>query len=79
MVSLLIVKHVSSRYDLLEFLIKGINPLVGKNLEEFGPRFPPVSSAYDFDARVIAAKTALELGLESSLREGVYSFVGMFF
>ncbi|KAJ3363778.1 hypothetical protein HDU91_002866 [Kappamyces sp. JEL0680] len=54
----------------------GVNPLIGPNMNELGPRFPPVSDAYDFDARVVAAKTALELGLETSLREGVYSFVG---
>ena len=48
----------------------GDNPLIGANDERFGPRFPDMSAPYDPDLRVLARRTALELGLV--LREGVY-------
>ncbi|KAJ3309088.1 hypothetical protein HDV04_000510 [Boothiomyces sp. JEL0838] len=53
----------------------GQNALIGHNIEQLGPRFPPVSDAYDFDLRVIAAQVGFDLGLESTLREGIYTFV----
>jgi purine-nucleoside phosphorylase len=53
----------------------GVSGLVGKNLEEFGPRFPPASYSYDFDMRVLAAKAAYSLNLQETVREGVYCFV----
>ncbi len=46
------------------------NPLVGKNLEEFGPRFPDMTRPYDLGLIRKAEEIALELGL--SLRKGVY-------
>ena len=48
----------------------GQNPLIGKNFDEFGPRFPPVSSVYDFDVRVVAVKSARNLGIVERVREG---------
>ena len=49
----------------------GLNPLIGPNLDEIGPRFPDMSRAYDreyFDlARKIAKKNKI------TLREGVYA------
>ncbi|KAI8896465.1 nucleoside phosphorylase domain-containing protein [Globomyces pollinis-pini] len=53
----------------------GQNALIGHNIDAFGPRFPPVSDAYDFDLRVKAAKAGITLNLGSTLREGVYTFV----
>jgi purine-nucleoside phosphorylase len=48
----------------------GDNPLVGPNDERLGPRFPDMSAPYDPELRMLARKTALELGIV--LREGVY-------
>lgn len=53
----------------------GQNPLVGPNLDAFGPRFPPVSSAYDFEMRVKASMAACVLNIQDTVREGVYTFV----
>ena len=52
----------------------GQNPLIGMNIAEFGDRFPPVSSAYTFDLRVLACKAANDLELKG-LREGVYGYL----
>ena len=50
--------------------LTGRNPLIGPNLEEFGPRFPDMSQAYDPEFIEIARKEALKSG--TLLREGVY-------
>ncbi|MBN8654164.1 MAG: purine-nucleoside phosphorylase [Anaerolineae bacterium] len=51
--------------------MSGLNPLMGPNLDEIGPRFPDMSQPYDreyFDlARDVAKKNNL------TLREGVYA------
>ena len=49
----------------------GLNPLVGPNLDEFGPRFPDMSQAYDRKLCDLARKVAGENQLD--LREGVYA------
>ncbi|MGL4989666.1 MAG: purine-nucleoside phosphorylase [Sarcina sp.] len=49
----------------------GANPLIGKNLSEFGTRFPDMSDAYDKALRIEVKKIASDLGME--LREGVYA------
>ena len=49
----------------------GLNPLIGPNLDEFGPRFPDMSQAYDRVLCEIARKVAKENKLV--MREGVYS------
>ncbi|KAK2190894.1 hypothetical protein NP493_65g03011 [Ridgeia piscesae] len=54
--------------------LAGLNPLVGDNDSRFGPRFPPMSSAYDNDLRSIGLKLSEELGMKEFVREGVYSF-----
>lgn len=55
----------------------GDSPLKGRNDERWGPRFPPMSNAYDFKLRELAKKIANEqLGLWPHLREGVYCMVG---
>jgi purine-nucleoside phosphorylase len=48
----------------------GLNPLRGPNLDEFGPRFPDMSRAYDPALHALARRVAADLGF--SLREGVY-------
>lgn len=48
----------------------GPNPLRGPNLDEFGPRFPDMSQAYDPQLRQLARQTAQEAGFR--LHEGVY-------
>lgn len=50
--------------------LSGDNPLRGPNLERFGPRFPPMTDAYDPKLRAAAHEAARRTGLE--LREGVY-------
>ncbi len=49
----------------------GQSPLRGPNLEEFGPRFPDMSRAYDRELRQQAQRVADDLGL--TLRQGVYA------
>lgn len=46
------------------------NPLIGPNLDEFGPRFPDMTCAYDLELQKLAYKVADEMGLE--LKKGVY-------
>ncbi|XP_062621461.1 purine nucleoside phosphorylase-like isoform X2 [Saccostrea cucullata] len=53
----------------------GINPLIGINDDRIGPRFPPMSDAYNKEYREIAKETAKELGFSDFIREGVYSFL----
>jgi len=48
----------------------GLNPLTGPNLDEFGPRFPDMSQAYDRLLCDLARKAAKENQLV--LHEGVY-------
>jgi len=48
----------------------GLNPLRGPNLDEFGPRFPDMSQAYDLGLQAIATQVAA--GANVPLREGVY-------
>lgn len=46
------------------------NPLIGPNVEEFGPRFPDMTHPYDPELRRLAAEVAAEMGIE--MKEGVY-------
>ena len=56
--------------------IAGQNPLIGKNIIEFGDRFPAISDAYEFDLRVLAFRAANLIGIEDSvMKEGVYAYV----
>lgn len=48
----------------------GDNPLVGENIEAWGPRFPDLSAVYDRELRTLAHQVALQQGLR--LQEGVY-------
>jgi purine-nucleoside phosphorylase len=49
----------------------GLNPLIGPNLDEFGPRFPDMSQAYDRALCDLARRAAKENRV--LLREGVYA------
>lgn len=46
------------------------NPLIGPNIDEFGPRFPDMTRPYDKELIAESKKIAKELGME--LKEGVY-------
>ena len=46
------------------------NPLIGPNMEEFGPRFPDMTRPYDKKLRMAAFEIAARLGYE--LKSGVY-------
>jgi purine-nucleoside phosphorylase len=48
----------------------GLNPLRGPNLDEFGPRFPDMSQAYDPVLQATARRVAAGLGF--TLQAGVY-------
>ncbi len=48
----------------------GLNPLIGPNLDEFGPRFPDMSQAYDRALCALARQVATEKNV--LLHEGVY-------
>ena len=53
----------------------GTNPLMGENLEEFGPRFPDISDLYTKELRTAVKAKAAAAGLP--LEEGVYMmFIG---
>jgi purine-nucleoside phosphorylase len=50
--------------------MSGLNPLMGPNLDELGPRFPDMSQSYDKEFGATARKVAIEQNI--ILREGVY-------
>jgi purine-nucleoside phosphorylase len=58
---MLIADHVNGSGD---------NPLLGPNLDRFGPRFPPMTDAYDPALRAAARESAARTGI--GLVEGVY-------
>jgi len=50
--------------------MSGLNPLRGPNLDDFGPRFPDMSQAYDVHLGALARQAAA--GADVPLHEGVY-------
>lgn len=55
--------------------LTGANPLVGKNLDELGSRFPDMTHAYNREVRSIISQVSEEIG--QPLKEGVYcGFLG---
>ncbi|MBR2067695.1 MAG: purine-nucleoside phosphorylase [Solobacterium sp.] len=54
--------------DFINFM--GDNPLVGQNIDEFGPRFPDMTYAINKDYSMVAKEVASDLGID--LRNGVY-------
>ncbi len=53
--------------------LSGSNPLIGKNHDNFGVRFPDMSNAYSEPLRALAREVAKEE--EIDLKEGVYAFM----
>ncbi|GAB4254305.1 MAG: purine-nucleoside phosphorylase [Vicingaceae bacterium] len=47
------------------------NPLIGKNIDELGPRFPDMSEPYSFEILKLAKQIGEEEGIK--LQEGVYA------
>lgn len=58
---MLISDHINLQAD---------NPLVGQNIDEWGPRFPDMSAPYDPKLRDLAESVALQRGIK--LQVGVY-------
>ena len=50
--------------------LMGDHPLIGKNFNELGPRFPDMYNLYDMDLQKLAEETALEEKIK--LQKGVY-------
>ncbi len=48
----------------------GTNPLIGKNLEEYGPRFCDMTETYDADLQALCLQVAKDLQIP--LQQGVY-------
>ncbi|MBR4809656.1 MAG: purine nucleoside phosphorylase I, inosine and guanosine-specific [Bacteroidales bacterium] len=46
------------------------NPLIGPNMDEFGPRFPDMTCAYDLELQALAERMGIEMKV--NLRKGVY-------
>jgi purine-nucleoside phosphorylase len=65
--------------DHINFIgMAGNNPLIGPNLDEQGPRFPEMTTAYDASLREAALAVAKEAGVD--LKQGVYAgLAGPFF
>lgn len=55
--------------------LTSMNPLIGTNLSALGPRFPPLSNAYDLELRLALYRAAQKLGLSSALASGTYAYV----
>lgn len=56
--------------DHINFSFK--NPLIGKNLSSFGPRFIDTSHSYNENLQTLAIETANELNI--NLKKGIYQF-----
>jgi len=48
------------------------NPLIGRNMDEFGPRFPDMTQPYDLKLISKAEEISKELGFADIVRKGVY-------
>jgi purine-nucleoside phosphorylase len=52
--------------------LAGIHPLVGKNDDRFGPRFPPVTNVYNSSLQQLFISVAEDLSLTKHIHQGVY-------
>ena len=55
--------------------LAGAHPLRGPNLDEFGPRFLPLSNTYDLELRKLFYHSAQAREITRDISEGVYAFV----
>lgn len=55
--------------------LAGLHPLKGPNFDKTGPRFLPLSDAYDIELRKLLFKKWKDLNMQRPLHEGVYTFV----
>ncbi|CCK68711.1 purine-nucleoside phosphorylase KNAG_0B02680 [Huiozyma naganishii CBS 8797] len=63
-------------YDHINFPgLAGLHPLKGPSFDETGPRFLPLSDAYDLSLRKLLFQKWQELQLQRPLHEGTYTFV----
>ena len=62
--------HIGDLMIITDHINQIPNPLIGPNLEEFGPRFPDMTRPYDPKLIALAEKIGEEMGL--GLRKGVY-------
>ena len=51
------------------------NPLIGHNDDEMGPRFPPMSNAYNEGLQEVVLNVAKKLNFDWVRRDGTYCFV----
>lgn len=62
--------HVGDLMVITDHIGTTPNPLIGPNIDEFGPRFPDMTRPYSPELRKLAFKTAKDMGI--TLREGTY-------
>lgn len=62
--------HVGDLMIIKDHINQLPNPLIGPNMEEFGPRFPDMTRPYDLKLIALAKRIAAEMQI--SLQEGVY-------
>ena len=62
--------HIGDLMIITDHINQIPNPLIGPNMEEFGPRFPDMTRPYDPKLIALAEEIGKEMGLE--LRKGVY-------
>ncbi len=56
--------------------MQSMNPLVGHNIDALGPRFPPLSNAYDIELRLSLFRAANAMGLTpTEMQQGTYAHV----
>lgn len=53
--------------------LSGDSPLIGRNLDKFGPRFPDMSTAYDPNLIALTKKVAKDLNID--IQQGVYTLM----
>jgi purine-nucleoside phosphorylase len=61
---MIITDHINFGFD---------NPLIGRNYDELGPRFPDMSHSYNKELINLAKKAGIELDID--LKEGTYMFL----